>query len=102
MTKNPFVNAIAAALYIIVVALGMDYSRHFAPDFQTVLVPMAILSLFVFSAAVMGFLFLYQPVQMFLEGDKKGGSGLFLKTLATFGVLTAAFLLTLLYVASKF
>ncbi|MDB5224948.1 MAG: hypothetical protein JWO43_570 [Candidatus Adlerbacteria bacterium] len=49
-------------------------------------IPIAMLSLFVFSASVMSYIFLYQPLQLFLDGEKKKAVDLFLKTLAAFAV----------------
>ena len=100
MTKNPFINAVSASAYIIIVALVMNYAERFASHPDTILAPIAFLSLFTLSAAMMGYLFLYQPAQLFLEGDKKGGAALFVKTLAIFAVLTAVALFSALYFAS--
>ena len=87
MTKNPYINALAAALYIVVVASIMTLGQKSGPD-PSVLVPIAVLSLFVLSAAVMGYVFFFQPVQMFLDGAKKESVDLFVKTIAAFAVLT--------------
>jgi hypothetical protein len=90
MTKNPILNALSATLYISLVATGIFYAGTFEPvlDRFTILAPIAFLSLFVFSAAAMGYIFLYQPFQMFLEGQKKEAANLFLQTLAAFAVTT--------------
>ena len=87
MTRNPYANAVAAAAYIVLVAMVMTFGREFGPD-ESVFIPIAVLSLFVLSAAVMGFIFFFQPVQMYLDGAKKEAIDLFLKTLATFAGLT--------------
>lgn len=88
MTKNPFLNAIAALIYIIIVALIMFYGTQFAGPDKSVIAPIAVLSLFTFSAAMMGYFFLFQPAQLFLEEKKKQAIDLFLKTLLTFGGVT--------------
>ena len=94
MTKTPILNALAAAAYIAVVASLMFYgSQLMGPEHEeTVLVPIAFLSLFVLSAATMGYLFFYQPVLMYLEGQKQQAIELFLKTIATFAVITGIIL----------
>lgn len=95
MTKNPFINAFAAAAYIAVVASLMFYAPRFAPPTNSVMVPIAMLSLFTLSAAVMGYLFVFQPLQLYLDGEKKAAVRLFLKTLAAFACLTALILFVL-------
>ncbi len=97
MTKNPFVNALAAALYIIVVASIMFYGPHMMPrEAFAILIPIAMISLFTLSAAVMGYLFLSEPLQLYLDGKKKEAIQLFLKTIFIFAGITAIFLLILL------
>ncbi len=96
MSKNPFLNALAAILYIIVVASIVYYGPRLAgPVDDSIIAPVAFLSLFVLSAAVMGYIFFYQPLQLYLDGDKKASVGLFLKTLAVFGAITFSILLIL-------
>src|ERR1700729_2634487 len=93
MKWNPFLNAIAAAAYIGGVALFMHFIgtlRHDTPD--TLLDSMGVLSLLVFSAAVMAFLFFYQPVLKLVENKKAEAVSYFLKTLGVFGVITVVVL----------
>ncbi len=94
MKWNPFLNAIAAAAYIGVVALFMHYIeslRHDTPD--TLLDSMGFISLFVFSAAVMAFLFFYQSAQKLVESKKSEAVTYFLQTLGIFGAITALVLM---------
>ena len=88
MTKNPFINAIAAILYITAVASLMFYGTEHGGNVKSVIVPIAIVSLFTLSAAVMGYLFLYQPLQLYLDGKKKHAINLFLQTVAVFAGIT--------------
>lgn len=94
MKWNPFLNAVAASAYIGLVALFMHFIeslRHDTPD--TFVDGIGVMSLFVFSAAVMAFLFFYQPMVR-LVGDKRAEAvSYFLKTLGIFGVITAIILL---------
>src|SRR3989344_7894488 len=92
MTQNPLYNAVLAAGYIVLVALIMNYAHQVNVPEQGILIPVTVLSLFVLSAAVMGFIFLYQPVQMYLDGQKKEAVDLFLKTLGVFACITVALL----------
>lgn len=96
MTKNPYKNALAAVAYIAVVAVIMFYGPKYAqlenkPD--TLLVPISVISLFSFSAAMMGYIFLFNPVQLYLDGKKKQAVDLFTKTLLAFGAVTFVLLL---------
>lgn len=89
MTKNPFANAILANLYITFVSSVMFYGTKNFPRVNSVIIPVAILSLFSLSAAIMGYLFLYRPLQLYFGGKKKDATELFLKTVAIFAVITA-------------
>ncbi len=95
MTKNPLINALAATSYITLVASLMFYgSNHPGPD-KSVLIPIAMMSLFTLSAAMMGYIFLSQPLQLYLDGKKKDGINLFIKTLAIFAGITSLALFAL-------
>ncbi|OGF71049.1 hypothetical protein A2930_04150 [Candidatus Giovannonibacteria bacterium RIFCSPLOWO2_01_FULL_45_34] len=94
MTKKPILNALAAVAYISLVATLMFYGPHIEGKNLGVLIPITMLSLFVFSAATMGFIFFYWPVRLYFDGEKEKAAGLFLKTLVFFGVITAVILLT--------
>lgn len=91
MTKNPFVNACGAILYITIVASVMFYGSELGPG-ESVIAPIALISLFTLSAAVMGYIFLYQPLQLYLDGKKKNAVNLFLQTVAVFAGITVIFL----------
>ena len=89
MTRNPYLNALCAAAYIVLLVLLVSYGPFLArakPD--TILAPMAMLSLLVLSAAFMGYTFFFQPVLMYIEGKKREAVELFTKTLAAFAVIT--------------
>ncbi|MDE2020127.1 MAG: hypothetical protein KGJ13_07320 [Patescibacteria group bacterium] len=96
MRWNPLFNAAGAAAYIGGVAALVRFISSFranTPD--TFLDSMAFLSLLVFSAAVMGFLFFYRPVALMIENQKKEALIYFLKTLGFFGVITALAVITM-------
>ena len=89
MSRNPYLNALLAGLYIVCIVLLITYGPTFVrekPD--TILAPMAMLSLLVFSAAFMGYVFFFQPVLMYMEGQKREAIELFTKTLAAFAAIT--------------
>ncbi len=98
MTKNPLINALAASLYIVVVASVMFYGPRIAglvDQKDTVVAPIAVISLFTLSAAVMGWLFLSQPFQLYLDGEKKSAVSIFVQTVAVFAIITALILIAL-------
>lgn len=100
MTQNPFINAFAALAYIVALVLAIFWGGPAIGPKETIFIPMAMLSLFVFSAATMGYIVLYQPLVLFLEGKKVEATNLFLKTIATLGGF-AALLFALQFIASR-
>lgn len=94
MTKNPLYNALLAAGYIVLVVSAISMFEG-AEGPETILVPITMLSLFVLSAALMGYLFFYQPAMLYLDGNKTEAVNLFLKTLGFFAGITVLLLATL-------
>lgn len=95
MTKNPLINALAAIVYIILVASVMFYGTKNIGPSNSIIAPIAVVSLFTLSAAVMGYLFCYQPGMLYFDGKKKEAIRLFLQTVGVFGVITVVVLLLL-------
>jgi len=95
--KNPFVNALLAVLYIAIIALFL-FNAPKIESTPSVLAPIVMLSLLTFSVAVMGFLFFFQPLQLYFEDKKKEAIKSFLTTLLTFGLLTLIFAGILFYI----
>ncbi len=89
MTKNPYINALVAIVYIILVALVLYGTPHIVGGKDNFLMPVVAVSLFTLSAALMGYLFLYTPMLLLLDGKKVEGTRLFLKTVAVFAGCTA-------------
>ena len=96
MTKNPFVNAVAALVYIVFVVTVMTYTAGQTKHLNSFMIPITILSLFTLSAAVMGYIFLSQPAQLYLEGKKKASVQLFLQTVGVFACIPIISLILLL------
>lgn len=92
MTQNPILNALAAAAYIIVIVLIINFVVPKGPD-DPIFAPIVALSLFTLSAAVMGYLFVFQPLRMYIDGQKQAAVKLFLQTIAVFAGLTVFALL---------
>ena len=94
VTRNPFVSALTAALYIVVVACVMYYGLK-NNKVESILIPIAMLSLFTLSTAVMGFLFILEPIRMYLDGKKKEAVHHFFMTILSFAAITGFIFLAL-------
>lgn len=91
MTKNPFINAGAAAVYIGLVVLFMgQLERIDGPE--TLLIPLAMLSLLVLSVLMMTYCFFFVPAQLYLDGQKKEAAQLFTHSVAAFAGIVVVFL----------
>ena len=88
MIKNPYLNAVFATIYITLVSLFMYFGSKFIKIDNKILSPIAFMSLLTLSVAVMGYLFVLEPLQMYLSGEKTKSVHFFLKTLATFACIT--------------
>ena len=70
-------------------ARRVTYGTKMVPHPNTFIAPIAVISLFTLSAAVMGYLFCYRPTQLYFDGKKKQAVGLFLQTVVVFACFTA-------------
>lgn len=86
--KKPIIHAAAAMGYIILLFLLLFFgiSEPDTPD--TVMMPIIMISLFVFSAAIMGYLFLAEPLMLYLDGKKTEAVQFFMYTVGSFGLFT--------------
>lgn len=87
MNKKPIYNALLASGYIALVATFIMYGPKIEHN-AGVLAPISILSLLTLSVTVMGYLFAYEPIKMYLDGDKLGATKFFGKTLGSFAIIT--------------
>ena len=94
-TTNPLVNAFLASLYIVAIASFMYYVPKAMGDIEGVIIPVVVLSLFVLSTAVMGYLFLSKPAQLYVDGQRGEAIRLFLNTIFAFAGITILFLAAL-------
>lgn len=99
MTKNPFYNALAALAYIVTIATTLFTLSHFtAGEDDSILFPVAGLSMLVLSVALMAYIFFYQPVVMLLDGKHGEAAKLFLQTLGIFACGTVSILIISFFV----
>lgn len=96
--KKPFLHALSASAYIFVLILGIGRFENVSPDQSKFLAPIAMLSLLVFSVAFMAFVFFYEPLQLYMNGQKSEALSFFGKTLASFAVLTLVVIVLLFLV----
>lgn len=98
MSKNPFVNALNASAYIILVVSVMTFvTQPLGNKPDTFFAPITALFVLTLSVAVMAFLFFYQPLLLFIEGKKKDAVSLFVKTVGIFAVFTLVILILLFF-----
>ena len=89
MIKHPVVRAIMASVYIIVVVLMMQYiMKEGADKPDTILAPIAMLSLLVLSVATMAYIFFAEPIYLYLDGNKKKAFTFLIQTIISFAVIT--------------
>lgn len=95
--KTAFVNAFATTLYIIAIGFFMYYGTLIKIGrINTFLAPIAMLLLFVFSAAITGFFVLGKPAQMYADGKKKEALSLFTYTLTFLFAITFIAIISLI------
>lgn len=86
--KYSIINSFGTAIYIFAIILLFSYLENILsgnPD--TILAPIAMLMLFVFSAAFTGSLVLGRPIIWYLDGKKKDAISLLICTLGIFLIL---------------
>lgn len=93
IVKTALFNAIATALYIVLIASFLFYApKLFGPagpdDNKTPLIPIVMLSLLVFSAALTGSLIFGRPILWYLDGKKAEALQLLFLTLGIFLIIT--------------
>ena len=98
ITKYAVVNALLTTLYIVLVSSFVFYvpkalGLNNKPD--SIMAPIVMLSLLVFSASLVGVLIFGRPVMWYLDGKKKEAMFLLGYTLIVFFVITVAVFISL-------
>lgn len=94
--KKPILYAFVATTYIVFIVSVLNFVSHLSLK-ESILMPMAMLGLFVLSVAVMGFLFLSEPILLYIEDQKKEAIIFFSKIVGFFAIFVA-FLSVLIFV----
>jgi|SRR3989344_1401508 len=96
--KRAFIDAVGTAFYIILIVSLIFSLRNFPKIEDTPLIPIAMLLLFVCSAAITGFLVFGKPVMLYIDGKKKEAVSLLTHTLGMLVLITiVAFIFLLVY-----
>lgn len=89
IVKTALFNALSTAIYIVLVGSFLYYAGQMKfGQGQSVFIPIFLLMLLVFSAALTGALIFGQPVLWYLEGKKKDALSLLGYTLGIFFIIT--------------
>jgi hypothetical protein len=96
IVKTAFINSTLSAFYIVAIASLLFYAPKTLGSEQNALIPMVMLSLLVFSVALMGMLIFGKPVMWYLDGRKDEALSLIAYTLAIF----LGFIIVLLLILS--
>ncbi len=97
LKKKGFINTALTSAYIVAVGVFMYYGSLIKIGRANMfLVPIALLLLFVFSAALTGFLIFGKPAQLYVDGKKKEAISLITYTLISFSAITAIALFLLI------
>lgn len=93
MLGTPLRNAMLALSYIALVVIFMTNAPRFlnVDNDDSLIGPILFLSMFVFSAAVMAYLFIYPAAQLLIEGKRQEAVNLFFRTLVIFAVAVIVF-----------
>src|SRR3989344_8851995 len=96
--KKPFLHALGAVIYIVFIVLVIQGSNYLLKEVMgTIIIPMTMLSLFVLSAAVMGYFFLSEPLYLLVENKKKEAITFFAKTVGVFACFVLVFAILLFF-----
>lgn len=96
--KYAFINSFSTAFYIVAVVLFISTLGRMNPgDDSNIFIPIAMLMLFVFSAALTGALVFGRPIMWYFDGRKSEAVILLFSTLVIFALLMiVAFLFIIL------
>lgn len=96
ITKSALINALATTGYIILVVSFFFFAgeSQWGED-NEFLIPIAMLMLFVTSAAITGYLMVGKPLLMYLDGKKKEAITLLTQTIGFFAAFTVLAILSL-------
>lgn len=86
--KRALLNAMGTAVYILLVVSFIFSLQKFSSKPDNIIIPIAMLMLFVCSAAITGFLVFGKPVMLYIDGKKREAVSLLSYTIGTLFLLT--------------
>ncbi len=86
--KRAFIDSVGTIVYIILVVSFIFSLQIFASKKDIIIIPIAMLLLFVCSAAITGFLVFGKPVMLYIDGKKKEAVSLLVYTLGILFLIT--------------
>ena len=86
--KRACINSVGTFAYIVLVVFLIFSMRIFSEQKDTILIPIAMLLLFVCSVAITGFLVFGKPVMLYMDGKKKDAVSLLVYTLGILALIT--------------
>ena len=97
--KRAFIDSIGTTTYIILVASFMfSLQSLFSEKEDIIIIPVAMLLLFVSSAAITGFLVFGKPVMLYIDGKKREAVSLLVYTIGILFLITLiSFILLITY-----
>jgi len=87
MTKKPIYNALAATIYIVLIIFFIDFISSVEYVSEGLWQSIIALSLLTLSVAVMGYIFFFQPIVLFVEKNKKEAVKYFIHTILYFAII---------------
>ena len=93
--KKPILYSFVTIVYIVLVVSIINFTGYLELK-ETILMPMVMLGLFVLSVAIMGFLFLSEPLTLYLDGHKREALVFFGKIVGFFACFIAIISLVVL------
>ena len=86
--KRAFIDSVGTTAYIILIVSFVFSLQVLAPEKDTIIIPIAMLLLFVTSAAITGFLVFGKPVMLYIDGEKRGAVLLLDYTIGIMSLIT--------------
>ena len=87
MTKKPIYNALAATIYIVLIIFFIDFISSVEYVSEGLWQSIIALSLLTLSVAVMGYIFFFHPLVLFVEKNKKEAVKYFIHTILYFAII---------------
>ena len=89
--KRAAINAVGTAIYVVLIVLFIFSLQIFQKEEDIIIIPMAMLLLFVCSAAITGFLVFGKPIMLYIDGKKREAVSLLGYTLGVLVLITIIF-----------